>query len=76
MSAPDGPGTVSLPTERGSKGATSYKHFAPLEQGRWAETIMAKPVIFVVDDKEDGRKVVALDLDSRYAQSYRAVCPR
>lgn len=33
MSAPDGPGTVSLLlTERGSKGATSYKHFAPLEQ--------------------------------------------
>jgi thioredoxin reductase (NADPH) len=32
---------------------------------------MAKPVIFVVDDNADARKVVALDLNNRYAQRYR-----
>ena len=34
---------------------------------------MSKPVIFVVDDDADARKVVALDLDSRYAQRYRTL---
>jgi thioredoxin reductase (NADPH) len=32
---------------------------------------MAKPVIFVVDDDQNARKVVARDLNSRYAPRYR-----
>jgi thioredoxin reductase (NADPH) len=32
---------------------------------------MAKPVIFVVDDDDDARRVIVRDLDSRYAQRYR-----
>lgn len=34
---------------------------------------MTKPVIFVVDDNANTRKVVARDLDSRYAQRYRTI---
>src|SRR5258708_5342870 len=34
---------------------------------------MSKPVIFVVDDNADARKVVARDLDSCYAQRYRTI---
>ena len=34
---------------------------------------MIKPVIFIVDDDEDARKVVALDLNNRYAQKYRTL---
>ena len=36
-------------------------------------TVVSKPIIFVVDDDADARKVVALDLDSRYAQRYRTL---
>ena len=32
---------------------------------------MSKPVIFLVDDDKEARKVIARDLDSRYAQRYR-----
>src|SRR5437016_13903288 len=37
------------------------------------ETVVSKPVIFVVDDDDDARRVVAFDLDSRYAQKYRVL---
>ena len=37
------------------------------------ETVVSKPAIFVVDDDDDARRVVAFDLDSRYAQKYRVL---
>jgi thioredoxin reductase (NADPH) len=32
---------------------------------------MSKPIIYVVDDDQDERRMVALDLNNRYAQRYR-----
>ena len=36
-------------------------------------TVVNKPVIYVVDDDQDERRMVALDLNNRYAQRYRVL---